>query len=70
MHYPSLLSADTNRGENREKEFEEENPLVREIKIPGLFDSLRQDIGYHLLAGLIFGAGHYLGLRVMRTFLD
>ena len=70
MNYSQLLGPDARFGETKETIFEEENPSIKEIQIPSLLDMLKQDVLFHLLAGAIFGAGHFLGLRLMKSAFD
>lgn len=62
MDYGAFIEEDG----DREARFIEEHPTVKQVRLPSVSESLKIDIGFHLLSGLIFGVGHCVGLWLIK----
>lgn len=39
-------------------------PAIKELpNVPSFFNFLKEDFLYHIIAGTVFGVGHYYGIR-------
>lgn len=64
MNYTSLLEE-----EDKHLKRKEEFPKVSQINLPTFTQSLKTDIGFNLIAGVIFGVGHFFGLWLIKKAL-